>query len=368
MKKGLYYFFVGVTCLLCIGYLLACLTPVISPVDVWPMAFLALGFPYLAAALFLFIPLWFFVKKKAALILLLVFACGYTNLSSTWAINLKSNSPVKAEKTLRILGWNVRNFDNPAFHADSANSVRNRMFRYISQVNPDVLCLQEMVEYVGPSFLSNIHKLRAMGYVYYYKPEEVDMHFPYGTLQSSNAIFSKYPIVDSGVQLLNDSSHPKKIIYADISFEGRKLRVFSTHYRSFYLGALPPDPPMSFHFDTSFIHKASNFEKLKVISLEHVKEAAIVRKLMDGSPHPVVLACDMNSVPASFTYHYTKHQLQDAFLERGFGLGGSVDSLPKTLRIDYLFADKQLQIVNYRRKKLSLSDHYPHFMDVMWRQ
>ena len=368
MKNGLYFFFVGVTCLLCIGYLLACLTPVISPVDAWLMAFLALGFPYLAVCLLLFIIAWFWVNKKATLILLVILACGYTNLRSTFGVSFSPASLNKEEKTLRILGWNVRNFDNPANHADSANSVRNRMFRYISQVNPDVLCLQEMVEYVGPSFLSNIEKLRSMGYVYYYKPEEVDTHFYYGTLQSSNAIFSKYPIVDSGVQLLNDTSHPKKIIFADIKFEDKQLRIFSTHYRSFYLGAVPPEPPMSFHFDTTFIHKASNFEKLKVISQEHVKEAVIVRKFLEASPHPAVLACDMNSVPASFTYHHTRHQLQDAFLAKGTGLGGTVDSLPKTLRIDYLFADKRLEIVKYGQKKLSLSDHYPHFMDVKWRR
>ena len=351
------------------AYLISCFTPVVSPIDFTLFTFLALGFPYLALAVVLLLLVWLFVKKRISVWLIVLLCCGYTNFSNTLATNFFTNNEVAKEATaLRVMGWNVRNFDNPADHANHPGSVRNRMFDYIKQVDADVLCLQEMVEYVGPSFLSNIGRLQQMGYKYFYKPSEVDTRYQFGLLQASNAIFSKIPILDSGNVILDDPSHPKKIIFADVELQGKRVRVFSCHFRSYYFSALPQPLPILFHGDSAFVNRASNLEKLLAIDKEHAKEAQIARKFIEASPYPVVFGTDMNAVPSSNTYKVARGQLQDAFLKRGSGLGGSLDSMPKTLRIDYLFADKRLRITSYRQRRLSLSDHYPHFMDVKWQE
>jgi endonuclease/exonuclease/phosphatase family metal-dependent hydrolase len=76
----------------------------------------------------------------------------------------------------------------------------------------------------------------------------------------------------------------------------------------------------------------------------------------------------MNSVPTSYPYHVISKGLQDAFVVKGCGLGGTMDQLPRTLRIDLMLADKRLKIKSFFRDRLSLSDHFPQIMDVEWRQ
>ena len=110
------------------------------------------------------------------------------------------------------------------------------------------------------------------------------------------------------------------------------------------------------------------FEKLKVFAQEHVKEAWIAKREMDKSPYPIVFNGDLNTVPASYPYHFLSKGLQDVFLSSGFGLGTTMDSLPKTLRIDYLLIDKKLTIKNYYLQQLHLSDHYPQIVDLAWKQ
>ena len=59
--------------------------------------------------------------------------------------------------------------------------------------------------------------------------------------------------------------------------------------------------------------------------------------------------------------------MQDAFLEKGFGFGGTFYKILPTLRIDYCFADKRLQVVQCKVETQKLSDHYPVITDFQWR-
>jgi endonuclease/exonuclease/phosphatase family metal-dependent hydrolase len=67
----------------------------------------------------------------------------------------------------------------------------------------------------------------------------------------------------------------------------------------------------------------------------------------------------MNAVPSSYTYHVLKNDLQDAFLEKGTGIGASFYKVLPMLRIDYCLADKRLAITGCAVIKEKLSDHYP---------
>jgi endonuclease/exonuclease/phosphatase (EEP) superfamily protein YafD len=82
----------------------------------------------------------------------------------------------------------------------------------------------------------------------------------------------------------------------------------------------------------------------------------------------VIVGVDMNSVPCSYPYHIVSAGLQDAFKLNGWGLGTTMDSLPATLRIDFLFVDNKLEIKRYRKDEVNLSDHFPQFVDVAWKQ
>jgi endonuclease/exonuclease/phosphatase family metal-dependent hydrolase len=371
MKRFLYVSFIVVTWLVSLAYFVSCLTPYINPVHFSILVFFAIGFPFLALSILLIGVVWIFIRKKVPLILLLLFLVGFKNICSTLAFNFSSKSQYQGEEnSLRIMSWNVRAFDNPAISGDSPASVRNRMFNYISEVNPDIICIQEFGEFDGPAFYLNTPVLEKMGYKYHCTPKETVTFHPYGVLYSNSAIFSKLAILDSTLIPYNDPTAPENLLCADVQFKGERLRVLSTHFRSMHLFQHVRDPEalVHLHGDSDFVYTASVPEKLTAFEKEHAMQAKIVKDYMNKSKVPIVFAADMNSVPASYAYNVVSAGLQDAFLKKGSGLGGALDSLPRTLRIDYLLVDPKLEIKNYHQQKISLSDHYPHYIDVKWKR
>jgi len=85
---------------------------------------------------------------------------------------------------------------------------------------------------------------------------------------------------------------------------------------------------------------------------------------LDACPHPVLLCGDFNDVPNSYTYFHIKGNLQDAFLQKGFGIGRTYTSLSPTLRIDYLLASDHFRVLQCKKVELPYSDHYPVITDV----
>jgi endonuclease/exonuclease/phosphatase family metal-dependent hydrolase len=371
MRKLLPGFFRVVTFFSALCYFVSCLTPYISPVLFWPMGFLALGFPYLALLVILLIFAWMFIKKNVAAYLLLLFFAGFQNLYATFAINVPAslNFKVKETRSLRFLSWNVSGFENPSISNDTPGSIRRKMFEYIKTSKADVLCLQEYSNFIGPAFRSNGEELHKLGYIYSYQPNEIQKTLPGGCMFSGPAIFSKVPIIDSGKVLLGDPSYPEHVAYADVMLQHKSIRVFSAHFKSLNLFVVGKDPEaiVPFHSDSLFIYEATRFEKLKVFAQDHSRQALIVKKELDRSPHPLVYTADMNSVPASYPYHTVSKGLQDVFIKKGFGLGTTLDSLPKTLRIDFMFVDKRIAVKKYRKDPLPLSDHFPQVADVQWK-
>jgi endonuclease/exonuclease/phosphatase family metal-dependent hydrolase len=94
-------------------------------------------------------------------------------------------------------------------------------------------------------------------------------------------------------------------------------------------------------------------------------QADIISSLVADSPYPVVLAADLNDVPNSYTYFTVRGSLQDAFLQKGYGLGRTFRGLSPTLRIDYIFADPRLRVRQFKRVKKDYSDHYMLVTDLL---
>src|SRR4051794_17769068 len=105
--------FIGVlaiiTCLVALIWFVCCFTPYISPVDFWPMAFLALAFPYLAPVIMILAICWILIDRKVGLLLSVLFIAAFQNLFATFALNPTPKSTLnKPAGTIRILTWNVR--------------------------------------------------------------------------------------------------------------------------------------------------------------------------------------------------------------------------------------------------------------------
>lgn len=353
-------------------YVSGCLSPFISTYYAWPMAFIELGFIYLSVFCFLLLLILFFIQRKLALWLIaLFFAGGFINFRATFAFNTPAENVAKKDSgALRILSWNIRGFDNSAIHADAPNSIRRQMLQYIQSVDADIVCLQEFTEFLGESFLSNKQAVIDLGYPYHYRSKDIMRQFSYGATEMGNAIFSRIPLLDSGRTLLGDTSYPETLLHANILWQNKPLRIYTAHYKSLHLFQQNRDPNNSIlvQGDSNFIFNASKFEKIKVFKQQHALQAYLTKKKLASSHVPGIFCGDLNSVPTSYVYHTVSKNMDDAFIVKGKGMGTSIDSLAPTLRIDYLLANhSKFQIVTYHQQKIHLSDHYPHFMDIKWK-
>ena len=96
----------------------------------------------------------------------------------------------------------------------------------------------------------------------------------------------------------------------------------------------------------------------------HGVQSDFIVKEMESSPYPTFVMGDLNDVPGSYTYSVMRGQREDAFLEKGIGLGATYTSsssfmlrhLP-TLRIDYIFHPQQYEALQFTKGGKRLSDH-----------
>jgi endonuclease/exonuclease/phosphatase family metal-dependent hydrolase len=93
-------------------------------------------------------------------------------------------------------------------------------------------------------------------------------------------------------------------------------------------------------------------------------QADIIKEIVGNTPYPVLIGADLNDVPNSYTYFTVRNGMQDAFLKKGFGIGRTFSSLSPTLRIDYIFANKNFKVLQFNRIVKNYSDHYMIVADL----
>lgn len=334
------------------------------------MGFLALAFPVLLLLLLLLAVIWFFIRKNTAWILLLLLTCGSWHILHLFGFHSGSFTNARSAGTVRIMGWNVQGFDTHVKALDSFNSVRHRLFRYIQQQQPDILCIQEFIEYHHPLLPSNIKMLAdSLHFPYYITSDDYKEYPPWGPTYSGIGLFSRYPLQNPKKILYAGKKSPESILTADITIKGRTWRVITTHLQSMHLHKQVPAPTYPGRWadeDSAINEKGTVLSKLAFYLPYHAKQAELVKKIIDTSPWPVIFSADMNEVPSSWCYYKIKGGLQDAFLVKGSGLGRTYTTISPTLRIDYLMASAGITIMQYLNDTVRLSDHYPNLMDVKW--
>ena len=92
------------------------------------------------------------------------------------------------------------------------------------------------------------------------------------------------------------------------------------------------------------------------------KVLAHIRK----SPYPVVVGGDFNETPSSFIYREFNNELKDAFRTAGSGFGSTYAGKIPLLKIDYLFYDPRLRVLEHKIERKPFSDHYPVRTRLSW--
>ena len=152
-------------------------------------------------------------------------------------------------------------------------------------------------------------------------------------------------------------------LITDVLINNDTVRFVNVHFESFRFD--------KDHYKTVRSFYNTNFNDIHFEDIKHLghalkrgfqnraKEIEIIDSIINKSNYPSILSCDLNESPSSNGYRKLSANLQDAFLDSGFGIS-STTTINYPLRIDYLLFSEELKSYNYRTdKEKVLSDHFP---------
>lgn len=356
-------FFVSLNIITVLLFLAACLVPYVDPARWWFVSLLGLGFGIMLLLLLLFVFFWAIFKPRLIFLSLIPMLVGWKSISVFFAFhNPEKFELKKPAATLRVASWNVARFLELRRNNNKGSQTRLKMLDLIRQQNADVLCFQEFYHSTDSTLYDNISVLQEMGYPYYYYSWDGDGHLQW----FGQAIFSRHPIVDSGIVHFPRPGMPESLIHADIKFGNDTVRFYTTHLQSVQLKPKDyQDIEEIKNREDSILENSRNlFAKLKRAIVYRSRQSDLVAELTGQSPHPYMIAGDFNDIPNSYTYFTIRQGMQDAFLKKGFGIGRTFSALSPTLRIDYILATRQFNVLQFNRLVKNYSDHYMLVADV----
>lgn len=340
-------------------FLGGCLIPYVRPDVFWPVSFLGLVFPYLAAVVAAFLVFWLFFYPRYALISAAALLLGWKSVAVICAFHPGHTTPAAGTPAIRVMSYNVRYFKNFDYSPARNARLRGRIMDLIAAQHPDVLCLQEFYTSENPQDHDNKADLSAsLGLPYRF----FSSNHNYENNHSGVILFSRYPIIRTSKIKLIEQDPDESALYADIvPAPGDTVRVFSLHLQSVYLSHkdLSGLEKVKKQQDTGLIASRAILGKLRKAFEKRSRQARTMEAEISGSPYPVIVCGDFNDTPNSYAYFKIRGKLQDAFLKKGFGLGRTYSGIAPTLRIDYIFASSAFRVISFRCVERTLSDHYP---------
>jgi len=284
---------------------------------------ISLGFPLLIIGYVLITFFWIFSWKKRAFVFMFL-GLFFLNPVKRW-INYSADK--KEVANLKIVTFNIK----------AGTGGYDKVKKYLDSQNADIVFLQEFGN--GKLSLNNLEETKKTNVI---------------------KLYTKYKIINRK-ELLEGTDNDFFVAHSeqfDIEINGKVYRIINAHLESF-------------KFEKSMVKLNGNAEKdeekLKDIIRRlfptfkiHQEQVETIRKSIDESPYPVILAGDLNSVPNSYEYYHLGKGLNDAFFEAGKGSGTSFHDYKYPLRIDFIFASPSIKPVTYKvDHSVKLSDHYP---------
>lgn len=333
-NKIVFVFNIALTIVTFLAYVLPFLTPKLFPF----LSVLTLILPLFLICNALFFVYWVLQLKRQMMLSGIVLILGITFINKFYKFS--STDGVLEESDFVVMSYNVRLFN--LFQWLPSNDVAQDIRSFINEQNPDILCIQEYSE--------NAHvDLRV------YKHKFIFMQG--NKIKTGQAIFSKFPIINSGNLDLPQSDN--SIIYADIRKGKDTLRVYDMHLQSI---KITPDVN-GIEENVNSINQQKSQVVFKRISRAFRKQqlqAEIFTNHKKECHYPMLICGDMNNSAFSYVYRNIKGSLNDCFEEAGKGFGQTYNFKYYPARIDYILADKKMKVKSFKNfTDFKNSDHYP---------
>lgn len=264
----------------------------------------------------------------------------------------------KGINNIRIVSWNIGNMSGKPQNNLFKRHTKEEIVGFLLKQNADIICLQEFEECKnGCKTVSSIKEK----YPYSFFPGQIIGPYRHG---SGCAIFSKFPIVTADSTRYTNGEN---IITTTVAIENDTVSFYTTHFDSYKFSKEEFKEIDALNDEEKLPPKNAKgiLRKLKRTLKMHNEQAATAIRFMSNSKYPLIFCADMNEVPNSYTYWNMRGNKQDAFLQKGFGLGKTFNSLSPALRIDYIMPDSNFTVNQFDIKDQAMSDHSLLVCDVM---
>lgn len=241
------------------------------------------------------------------------------------------NEEKPSSHSFSIVSYNVNKLYDSVHDAGYSN--RDSFIQWLKEHDFDLVVTQEMVEHRDKPFMVEGYNKVFSGKI----TEEGD--------QLGLFIFSKFPIIKSGVLEFGINSF-NRVLWVDILFNNTDtLRVIDAHLKSY-----------DFQRDSLF----ANFVRLRDGLVGRSWHVELTKRLVQETPHPIVLCGDFNETAYTNNYRRIASLLTDAFLLSGRVHDHTYKLWRVPYRIDYIFKSKSLRSFYFRvHYEVPWSDHYP---------
>lgn len=242
----------------------------------------------------------------------------------------------------KVLTYNVR-----GFYDDQGRSSADGIGSLLSQLEPDIICLQEYNAGLAGRSEAFAKLLESYSHI--------------GSAGTPDGgpllIMSKFPILRS-----DTIASPRSSMWADVRIGDETVRIFNNHLQTTEIRAYDDE----FITQRLYLTDSTRWTKLRSIVHRHRKNC-VLRAAQVDTIAPVIadtrtryIICgDFNDTPISYVYRTMAHGATDAFSACGVDYSHTYRGFFNTLRIDYVLSSDGLETRSYEVPDASYSDHLP---------
>lgn len=108
--------------------------------------------------------------------------------------------------------------------------------------------------------------------------------------------------------------------------------------------------------------------RYRTVYVQRAREVEEIAERIDAETLPVLISGDFNGTPNNWAYRRLTRDRTDAFARAGLGWGATYHAEFPLVRIDYVVASPQWEVVHAEVPDVRFSDHRPLVVRLRWRE
>jgi endonuclease/exonuclease/phosphatase family metal-dependent hydrolase len=255
---------------------------------------------------------------------------------------------------LKVFSYNVQAFGlDDRLEREHSTPRARRLINFALRYDAPVKCFQEFYVSSPIPDYNIVGRFHQAGYKHSVLLNPANVNSQMG--QIGTAIFSVYPIVNSGREPFNGNNG---LLWADIKVGNDTVRVINVHLQSMGIRVgrvLKQQEIQGVKHETRGVLSA-----LRNGFIERKEQVQRVIQHIQDSDYPVIVTGDHNDTPYSVVYEELRRVLPNSFEEEGRGFGFTYNRPPGFIRIDHQFHDPIISVLDFETiNYVKYSDHYP---------